>query len=177
MTGSQKTILVIALAGGVLLASRLFSTDAPPPASAPEAFTTVAPSVIPSPTSSPSPVSVHSTATVPVQLPKLNSVTPDLEVIRKEVVEDPHTMPKSMMQFAIRMGERMEAVGSDPVKGKAFFAELDECVKKSGSGSSVVIRAGCLANAKVLSDRIPSLQSDYRALRKASPPSVIKLAQ
>ncbi len=179
-THRLRTILILLMAIGLAAAlffkesDRVAETNAPialsPETQAgPEAIPEAPPAL-----SSQEPMdSVQSDYAAPERTP----ITPPMrDHARKEVAENPHAAPKSLLNFANQIADRFDEVEKYPDQADHFMNELEECVRDSGN-RMLSARALCLTNAEDLAAMFPQFSDRLNQLRASAPQDVADLAR
>lgn len=101
---------------------------------------------------------------------------PALDVAREEVRNNPHTPPKSLLQFANQIADRFDDVEKNPDQADAFMSELEDCVR-DGNNRLTSARALCLTNAEDLGAMFPQLAERLNQLKASAPSEIRDLAR
>lgn len=125
--------------------------------------------IIPDPTPEPSqqPLTQSSSET------QLHS--PTLEEVRKEVAENPHEPPRSILEFASELAPKMRKAYHSEDFASNFFRELRECALNSLNPETIQIL--CLKNAKFLVQKYPNFEKDWAELGNEIKPEFKKFIQ
>jgi hypothetical protein len=121
---------------------------------------------------------------VPVQTtphPGANSLSPpSLKVLRMEVKNNPHATPPSLLEFAARLAERMEAANSSVEIASTVFKELEACITNEELREATSVQALCLEATSRLSKSYPShteFKTRHETLRRNAPKPVITVLE
>ncbi len=95
---------------------------------------------------------------------------PRTEQVRREIENDPHRTPPSLLRFAERMGEKMDIARVEAVFARDFMGELENCVQSSEGALSA--KALCLRNAERLAGSHPQLNPILERMRSRAPEEV-----
>lgn len=82
----------------------------------------------------------------------LKDIVPSITTVREELLEDPHTSPRSYLAWSMELGAKLELAMKDEKKANALFDELFECAKDDRIETTDVIRAVCLLTAERLAN-------------------------
>lgn len=107
----------------------------------------------------------------------LESSIPSISQIRAEAEKDPHTTPPSILAFATSLAPRMQLALESENNARAFLDELRTCIFSPSSSTALTIRAICLSNAKVLSEKFQSLEHEVTSILDKADPNVLKLIE
>jgi hypothetical protein len=165
MKSPVRLLLILAVIGGGLWLwlGRNKEPDAPLPTVSREALPADHPSEPEPSAPKPTPVAPPPAAAPanprPVEhvLPPL----PELEQIRREVGEDPHGTPPSLVAFATEVADRMEAAKGDREAEFKLLHELLACsVPNEQTRTAASVQAFCFSTAREISEEFPELKAE-----------------
>jgi hypothetical protein len=99
---------------------------------------------------------------------------PSPEVYRKEVAEDPHSPPPSMLRFAAGLAPRFAEAQKSPAKADEFYDDLRECAEGANVPQSA--KALCIVNIRDLGKKVPALRARSEAYWDRADPKLKRLA-
>jgi hypothetical protein len=137
----------------------------PTPSALPEAFGYV----LPAPSATP--LAITTTGQAPN---RILEQLPSPEVYRKEVAENPHAPPPSMLRFAAGLAPLFAEAEKSPAKADEFFADLRECAESPKVPDSA--KGLCLANIRGLGKKIPALRARSEDYWDRADPKLKRLA-
>ena len=97
---------------------------------------------------------------------------PSVSTFRKEVSENPHSTPPSLVKLAEEMGPKMSEAKKSYEKARDTFEELERCVAVA---EVTTAKALCYSNAKDLAALYSELKPDFESLTARTPAEVIRL--
>jgi hypothetical protein len=115
------------------------------------------------PTTSPINLKPH-TESSHIQINHSSLVGPSLETVRTQVVENPHSTPVSLLEFAESVGSRMRNAFESEEVADSLFQDLKECGLAKDANQLTSVRAICLSNAKALVQRYPKFTSQMQEI-------------
>jgi hypothetical protein len=98
---------------------------------------------------------------------------PTLEQVRKEASQDPHRTPPALLEFATRVGRKMDLAKKDPREAQDLYQEMENCARRDGPET---LRVFCLSDARELSRIYPErLAKRFEQLRGSLPAPIVSL--
>lgn len=183
--GSNNKTLFIAVAAVLIFAAFWIGRRNPlvpsAPVSVPSSSTTpFAPvETIPPLESSQNPNPPHPTQPKPVEPPSASApvkknfqqALKDMKLAtiaqaRKEVRENPHATPSSVIKSAIQLGETYDAVTSES-DARAFMEHLEKCAEGKSEQTNT-IRSTCIQYSERLAETYPDLRAQAERIRGSS---------
>ena len=77
------------------------------------------------------------------------------------------------MEFATRVGRRMDAAKKDPLEAQGLYQEMENCARQEGPET---LRVFCLSDARELSRIYPDrLGKRFEELRGSLPAAIVSL--
>ncbi len=110
-----------------------------------------------------------------IEVERLRSSAPTQDGVRKEVRDNPHVTPPSLVAFARMLGPLMEKGLGDPASAQTLAKELQACAWNEKLAASA--RALCLSNTERLAEAHPGLTDEAEETRERSPADVVRLAE
>ncbi len=120
---------------------------------------------------------VNEVATPPPVAVSIRDMAPKLSDIRKQIEEDPHGTPKTLMDFSVAVGRRIRAVAVTDEGTEKVFAELEDCVLHPLEEKALSLQSICLFNAHALAAQHSSLASRFGSLESRANAEVVRRAQ
>ncbi len=102
---------------------------------------------------------------------------PKAETVYKEVENDPHVTPPSLLNFAAELGAKLKEALHDESKAAPLFAELEQCALKDGKEANPSAQALCLDNARRLGTQYPKLSARFEELKEKSNPEIVRMSE
>lgn len=100
---------------------------------------------------------------------------PSLGQVRKEVAENPHSTPISIIDFAAKLGPKMERAFESEAAALLLFDELKRCTLNSTL--LISIQTICLSNAQLLVNSYPKLETQFISLKEQASPEAVRLME
>ncbi len=116
---------------------------------------------------------------LPTQINKENKnlpqklTPPSVDQIRQEVASDPHSTPISILNFAAKLGPKMEQALETEETALVFFEELKKCTLNSTL--PVSIQAICLSNVQILTETYPILEDQMNIIKEQASAESVRL--
>jgi hypothetical protein len=105
----------------------------------------------------------------------VSSITPSREAVRKEVAENPHATPPSLLRFGQSLAPMMDEALRNPTYAAGLVREFRDCAWDESTPE--VARAVCLSNARRLAKVHPALQAQVDQIDQGTSKRVLNLAE
>ncbi|MCC7443033.1 MAG: hypothetical protein IT285_15475 [Bdellovibrionales bacterium] len=103
--------------------------------------------------------------------------SPSVESLREEVARNPHGTPPSLLLYAQRMADRMEAAMQTGDEADRLFAELEDCVRSPTERVTIQVQVVCYTNAGRLSRKYGGRFKERFENLVASAPTVASMVK
>lgn len=108
-----------------------------------------------------------------LEVGSVRSWAPDLETVREEVSQNPHSTPQSLVRFAEKLGPLMERALQEVTFAEKLAEEFQLCAWDESIPTSA--RALCLSDAENLANVHLSLREKTNEIRRGASQEVIRL--
>ncbi len=98
--------------------------------------------------------------------PPIEKQIPKLEDVKKEVAADPHKTPRSLIQFSLDLGTKMDIALKSKEASEKMMQELGVCAKGERVKTPPSASAICIQNAYELSEKYSELKKDADSVKE-----------
>lgn len=110
----------------------------------------------------------------PIEVDRLRQSLPTKEQVKKEVLANPHGVPRAIIGFAETLGPMMGKALNNQTDAKILIDELQECALNESADTR--IRALCVSDAEKLSSVHNQLKWQSDKIRDSVPADILEMA-